>query len=137
MRIFRKTALLLLLSSPLALLYIGQEDLLTKLDNIPFRFQQVIKPTLPGFSFLQSTTDSQWSKSSCLARPSSSSESPKDLKLRRLDQLGSVMMQQLITPYFSASPCLRKHLNTLSTAFLTATYPKELIPGQGKLHPHQ
>lgn len=48
-RIFRKTALLLLLTLPLALLYTGQEDLLVKLDNIPFRFQQVIKPTPPAF----------------------------------------------------------------------------------------
>lgn len=50
--------LLFLFSSTVTLLYTVPEDLLTKLDNIPFKFQQAIKLTPAGFLLLQSTNPS-------------------------------------------------------------------------------
>lgn len=54
----RTRVLLFLFRSTVTLLYTGPEDLLTKLDNIPFKFQQAIKPAPAGFSSLQSTNPS-------------------------------------------------------------------------------
>lgn len=97
MRIFRKTAVLLL-SSPLALLCTGLQDLLRKLDNIPFRFQQVESQPLLAFNFYTLPLIHTAPVPMAESRPSSSFNSSKNLKPRRLNQLGSVTMQQPATP---------------------------------------